>query len=229
MRVSFHSAFLAVTFLLFAASTSGAQSPFAGSADVRLEPVFVIGGEDEPDDDLVLYSPVDVAVDAAGNLFVLDHKMSHVKKFSPDGDLLATFGREGEGPGEFRRGGHLIMAPDGNVLLYDGGNRRFVMYDNDGAYLDTWGFQRNVWGADMGPDGTLYVMIGEGDYRTHIYDHRLVQCDLELSSETVIDSMRAQLSIVHQEGESTMYLVRPYVDRLAWCVLPGGGCGVGQL
>jgi hypothetical protein len=209
------------------AGDTEARSPFATSSDVRLEPVFVIGGEEEPDDDRVLYQPMSVAVDAAGNLFVVDRKMSYVKKFSPAGELLVTFGRDGEGPGEFRRGGNLIIDPNGNVLLYDGGNRRFVMFDNDGAYLETYGFQRSVWGADMGVDGTLYVMTGEGDHMTHVYHQRLVQCDLTLSSETVLDSLEVQTSIIHTQGDRTIYMTRPYLEGLAWCVRPDGGVVVG--
>lgn len=41
--------------------------------------------------------------DSKGNLYVLDNQEQQVNAFSPDGKLLRSYGRKGQGPGEFQR------------------------------------------------------------------------------------------------------------------------------
>ena len=53
-----------------------------------------------------LQLPGDVAVDKAGNIYILDSGNARIQKFGPDGKYLATIGRKGQGPGEF-------ILPDG--------------------------------------------------------------------------------------------------------------------
>jgi hypothetical protein len=53
------------------------------------------------------------ALDDSGRVYVADFQDPHVVVFAPDGRHLATIGRKGEGPGEFR-------APTGPVIGADG-------------------------------------------------------------------------------------------------------------
>lgn len=61
----------------------------------------------------------DAAVDEAGRVYISDYGKLNVKVFDPDGSYLATIGREGSGPGEFR---HLsdISVRSGNLYVWDG-------------------------------------------------------------------------------------------------------------
>jgi len=44
-------------------------------------------------------SPVGLAADRTGNLYVVDGANHHVVKLAPDGSVLATFGSHGSGAG----------------------------------------------------------------------------------------------------------------------------------
>jgi hypothetical protein len=62
-----------------------------------------------------------------------------LRKYALDGTYVATFGREGGGPGEYRRpDGGLAALADGRVLLRDPANTRIGVYSRDGEYIDSW-------------------------------------------------------------------------------------------
>ncbi|MBM3213825.1 hypothetical protein FJZ36_02785 [Candidatus Poribacteria bacterium] len=87
---------------------------------------------------------IQIAVDAAGNLFVLDAERAsrqNVIKFSPDGKRAATFGRYGSGDGEFDSPDDMAVGADGNVFVADTGNDRIVQFDNGGAFVRAFASQ----------------------------------------------------------------------------------------
>ena len=91
---------------------------------VSLELVRKIGDIDTEDENLAFNYPSDVAVDAAGNLYVLDSANARIQKFGPDGKYLATIGRKGQGPGEFMMPGDIDIDRDGNLVVSDSSQSR---------------------------------------------------------------------------------------------------------
>jgi streptogramin lyase len=71
-----------------------------------------------------LLSPIGVAVDGHGNLFVVDSVTCRVQELSPAGNLLAAWGRSGTRPGEFRDPQGIAVDTQGNVYVADSGNNR---------------------------------------------------------------------------------------------------------
>jgi DNA-binding beta-propeller fold protein YncE len=80
-----------------------------------------------------------VAVDGQGRVYVADHGNHRVQVFSSEGQFLATWGREGGGPGEFRLPQGIAVDRRGNVYVSDGGNSRVQTFDSDGQFLNQWG------------------------------------------------------------------------------------------
>jgi hypothetical protein len=80
-----------------------------------------------------LYRPVELALDEDG-LFILDMDDNDIKVFSLAGAFRYTFGRKGQGPGEFHRPGGLDIL-DRRVYVADSGNRRIQVLDKKGDYL----------------------------------------------------------------------------------------------
>lgn len=113
----------------------------AGSAwrtDARLEPELRIGAF-EGEDVYMLGDVTGLAVAPDGAIYVYDRQIPALRKYSPDGEFIATFGREGGGPGEYEQSdGGLAVLPDGRVLLRDPGNARITVYSPDGETLDSW-------------------------------------------------------------------------------------------
>ncbi len=71
--------------------------PVNGIETRELTELWRAGGEN---DELFFGNVVQVIGDGAGRVFVLDVQMEQTHMFSPAGDLIATLGGHGEGPGE---------------------------------------------------------------------------------------------------------------------------------
>lgn len=95
----------------------------------------------------VLAGPMALETDASGNLYVLDVIAMEVRAFAPDGRHLRSFGRDGSGPGEFRRPAGMVRGPDGTLWVFDPGNARFTVYDTAGMLRETR--PRNLRGSSI--------------------------------------------------------------------------------
>jgi hypothetical protein len=69
--------------------------------------------------DLLFASIVSVCEDDKGNLYVLDQREQKVLKFSPDGRMLSTFGRKGQGPGDFQSPGRIVFTSGGELAVLE--------------------------------------------------------------------------------------------------------------
>ncbi len=108
-----------------------------------LEPELRIGVF-EGEDHYMFGSIRSLAVALDGSIYVMDTQVPALRKYAPDGTYLATFGREGEGPGEYRGpDGGLGVLPDGRVVLRDPRNARLQVYSATGEPLDTWSVRGN--------------------------------------------------------------------------------------
>jgi hypothetical protein len=103
-----------------------------------LEPEMRIGAF-EGEDEYMLGEVGGFAVAPDGSIYIYDRQVPALRKYAPDGTYVATFGREGGGPGEYKQADSgLGVLPDGRVLLRDPGNGRITIYSPDGDYLEAW-------------------------------------------------------------------------------------------
>ena len=112
-------------------------------APARLEPEVRIGvfeGEDH-----YMFGDIrSLAVAPDGSIYVMDSQVPALRKYAPDGTYIATFGREGEGPGEYKGpDGGLTVLDDGRVVLRDPRNGRLQVYSSTGEPLATWPIRGN--------------------------------------------------------------------------------------
>jgi hypothetical protein len=110
----------------------------AWDADASLVPEMRIGAF-EGEDVYMLGDVNGLAVAPDGSVYIYDRQVPALRKYDRDGEYVATFGREGEGPGEYKQSdGGLAVLPDGRVLLRDPGNGRINVYSPTGESLDHW-------------------------------------------------------------------------------------------
>jgi hypothetical protein len=103
-----------------------------------------------------LGEPGSVAVDDAGRIYVVDNKPASIKVFAPDGRLVRTIGREGEGPGEFRVG--FIAVHGGFLVLHDPQLSRTSVWDTAGTFLRSWHDSCCYWtDIEVDREGRIYV------------------------------------------------------------------------
>ena len=70
-----------------------------------------------------------------GEVFVLDPVNKKVAVFDKDGVYLRAFGREGEGPGEFRRPTRIANGPNGSIYVWDPQLKRISRFSADGKNI----------------------------------------------------------------------------------------------
>ena len=79
-----------------------------------------------------------VAVDSSGKVYVADTYHDRVQKFSPSGTLLATWGSQGSGDGQFDHPQGIAVG-SGTVYVADTVNYRVEQFTSSGSLLATWG------------------------------------------------------------------------------------------
>lgn len=116
-------------------------------------------GEMETDPEYLFARIVSLAVDNAKNIYVADRMEDHIKVFSPEGLLLRTIGRPGQGPGEIGRVDKIFIAEDGNLIVVDPARREIHSFTPDGQHVDSLKFDKIYpYDTERDSDGNFYVM-----------------------------------------------------------------------
>ena len=108
--------------------------------------------------------PVDLAVDADGNLYCSDEHHNFIAIYSPDGERTGQWGEPGGGPGQLNGPSGIAFDPDGNLYVADTGSHRVQRFTRDGKYISGWGelgsasgHFRRPWGLTVDGEGSVYV------------------------------------------------------------------------
>lgn len=85
-----------------------------------------------------------------GGLLVLDRQGKRVLRYGPDGGHLATYGREGSGPGELNQPLGMVVGPGDTVWVSDISNSRLTGYPMAGGEPRSLSFPENSGFPSMG-------------------------------------------------------------------------------
>ena len=110
--------------------------------------------------DLFLAYIGDLEVDSRGRVFLVDRLEGGITVLTPELRLLATVGREGEGPGEFRFMEVQIL-PGDTLLVYDFGLGRITLFDPENLELVTTMPPPNL---ERGTVTNLWKLQGQGHF-----------------------------------------------------------------
>ena len=131
----------------------------------RFDTVAVIGGfgVDDPNYQFGQVSRNGLAADAAGNLYVFDNQGKRILGFTPAGEFIGSWGREGEGPGEIGAwSGALAIGVGDTLWLADAANQRITLFPIDGGDAASIPLPEGSTGfggrLETTPDGVLSLM-----------------------------------------------------------------------
>jgi len=99
--------------------------------------------------------PKDVAVDAQGNLYVVDTYNHRIQVFDANGQFVRQWGGKGNAPGQFQEPWGIALDKAGNVYVADTWNHRIEKFDAQGRFLKQWGTFGDTQGA-LGAPTTFY-------------------------------------------------------------------------
>ncbi len=117
----------------------------------------------------VISYPTGIAVDVAGNVYVVESWNGEVQKFTSEGALLRRWGEPGAGDGQFETPEKIAVDGDGFVYVVDGGNHRVQKFTPDGAFILKWGSEGAGDGQFRSPvgvaaaGGVVYVTDGRNN------------------------------------------------------------------
>ncbi|UCE42341.1 MAG: NHL repeat-containing protein [Candidatus Aminicenantes bacterium] len=132
---------------------------------ISLEFVRTIGELDSDDENLLFYKPADIVFDTEGNIYVLDAGNHRVQKFSPEGEFISSFGRKGQGPGEFQMPLSIDFDEKGRIYIPDAHNQRIGIFNSEGTLVESLSMHEHMAGPiRVFQDGR--ILMGTGGIRS---------------------------------------------------------------
>lgn len=121
-------------------------------------------------------SPVGIALDPSGNIYVADTGNHRIQKFDSNGNFIRKWGSESTGDGQFSHPEGVAIDSSRNVYVADTSNHRVQKFDSNGNFITKWGsegigdgqFKFPV-GVAVGGSGNVYVSDTENK-RTQKFD-----------------------------------------------------------
>jgi DNA-binding beta-propeller fold protein YncE len=120
----------------------------------------IVGGLDvDPTGNVLAVGKVDVDPDPVRTVYE-----ERVRKFDASGNVLAGWGKQGTGPGEFQSATDVAIGPHGHVFVVDEVRARIIEFDATGNYVREFGSRGPLvdqfdrpWRLVFGSGGDLYV------------------------------------------------------------------------
>jgi sugar lactone lactonase YvrE len=129
------------------------------SRDGQVLGVFGSPGHPSPaHSGIPFHRPTDAALAPDGSVFITDgYGNARVHHFSPEGELIRSWGTPGTGPGQFNVPHNLVVDQAGLIYVADRENHRIQVFNQAGAYLGLFGENLHRPSGITWHGGVMYV------------------------------------------------------------------------
>lgn len=173
------------------------------------EPILTLKGNPEIEESM-LFRSGQFTVDRDGNFFICSE--NRIAVFDKEGSYVRSFGREGNGPGEFRRM-RLQYLHDGIISIYDSRVRRTTHYQTNGELKDV-----------VSPPPTISSNISE----LFCIPEGLIIISRTRAEEGTLTLYGMEIIHISADGDSVANFKTPLVPRQYRYGFEGGG-GAGTI
>ncbi len=191
---------------------------------VALEEVWRLGADE---DDVLLGLVASGVLDEDGSVLLADRQLAHVLVVSSEGEVIATLGREGDGPGEMRDLQSVFIAGDrvGMVQSFPG---KVVYVDRNGVPAGGFTLGSEEAGGlysirDLRCIGT--ALVGHTDRSSIDFDADEARTSATLSVLD-FDGVFGTELVAHEVSRGIMNIVldeaAEWAEFATWAVSPGG-------
>jgi len=189
------------------------KNPLFGKIKFDLVEDLSIGSEE--DENSMFYGGVKIGVDDENNIYVLDFGNCRIQKFDKEGNYIKTFGRKGQGPGEFEM--PIDIYVDKNIYVLE--FIKIHLFDKSGKFIRT-----------IKPDNfvdSCSEMVNESflaKVTSYRKEGRFSEIAILNSKGKIIKSIvdfPSPLRSIRKKG-IVFGVFNPYEPRLYFCPLKGG-------
>ncbi len=174
--------------------------------------------------------------DSEKNLFVLDINEHHILKFDDKFNLIKVIGKRGQGPGELNFPSCISTTINDNILVYDSGNRRLSLFDNEGQIIKTinviYLFDKLESIIDFKTDkqGHIYIqtMIVKMQNINMGTILRIYQFDSDFGNKELIIEKKIYDRKIVMQGNTGRNIPQPYHSKIYWDVNPSDEIIIGN-
>jgi hypothetical protein len=128
------------------------NQPVEDPKTVELKELWRVGGDTDDEDEF--FGVIgQILTDDKGNVYLLDSQLSQVKIFTQNGEFVRDIGREGEGPGEFRRPTGMFFTKDGTLGVMQIAPGKIVLLSPEGEPMGEYPLPESE-------DGGFLLLLG---------------------------------------------------------------------
>lgn len=156
-------------------------------------------------------NPNTIAVDLAGTIYIVDSGDSQIKKFSPSGKLLLSWGSYGSDDGQFKNPSGIFVDKK-YVYVADTGNARIQKFDKNGNFIYKWGSFGDLPRMFRAPvalaadrDGNLFV-CDSGSNKILIFNSNGLYKD-EIHSPVTDEAKFSSCNSIAFDSKNNFYIV----------------------
>jgi DNA-binding beta-propeller fold protein YncE len=124
-----------------------------------------------------------IAVDASGNVWIVDSGNDQVHTYEPDGTLLASYGSFGSGDGQLNGPRGIALDASGNVYIADSGNDRVQKFTSSFVYVSQFG---STGGGAQQYNAAEAVAINTTTGRIYVADSTLDKVEVYTSAHAYV-------------------------------------------
>jgi len=199
-------------------------TPIYGVCQLDLAEDLTLGNE--KDKNAFFYKVRSVKADRDGNILVLDSGNFRVQVFDKTGHFIRTFGRQGQGPGEFQLPVAMELdAATDRIIIRDVASQGLCVFEKEGRFLHTI----RVSGCrDFVPleSGAILAVVETSDDAKLTSQTSLSYLDQNGKVKAIIETAPMNLFMQH-EGEGTLAVSTGHEFSLFLSRIGGGACVYG--